>query len=208
MLQTFKLSIALINIMSLHIYIPRILGSVHKKTVYDAFSRMGIGEVSELDMVYKINENRNAYYFAFIKIKPYNTPQSIRFQTKLTTKQGFRLLYDEEAGQYWEIKNYIPRTDRAINETNRNIDNPPDTTIVVNGYNQENIKPINLSQDSLLPTTLIQTTPGYSPIAPIVSSITTLFNQYVSPFTTQDRLNLVQEYEELEREIYVEISTI
>lgn len=195
--------------MSLHIYIPRILGSVHKKTIYDAFSRMGIGEVTELDMVYKINENRNAYYFAFIQIKPYNTSQSIRFQTILKTKQGFRLLYDEEAGQYWEIKNYVPRIDRTpSNQTNKNIDNPPDTIIVVNGYNQENIKPISLSQDSLLPTTLTQTTPDCSHIAPIVSSITTLFNQYVSPFTTQDRLNLVREYEELEREIYVEISTI
>ena len=52
------------------------LGTVNRITVHNAFRNMGIGRVTDLDMVYKINENQNAYYFAFITISLYDTPQS------------------------------------------------------------------------------------------------------------------------------------
>ena len=88
------------------------LGSISKKTVYEAFKNTGIGYVTELDMIYKINENKNAYYFAFLKIEPYNTPQSTALQHELNKNKESHFVYDEEAGQYWEIKKYIPREER------------------------------------------------------------------------------------------------
>ena len=161
--------------MSLHIYIPRILGSVHKKTVCDAFSRMRIGDVTELDMIYKINENRNAYYIAFVKINPYNTPHAADLQSKLKQNVYIRLLYDEEAGQYWELKKYIPREDR-LQEINKQQNTTHNTCVDINDENSDFITP--------------------------------LVTQYISPFTAQDRIDLVREYEEIERDIYIEISTI
>ena len=181
------------------------LGSVTKKTVCDAFSRMGIGDVTELDMIYKINENRNAYYIAFIKLNPHNTPQSTDLQSKLKRDMYTRLLYDEEAGQYWELKKYIPRADR-VPETNKQIDSTHNISLDMSDKNSNSI---NSSQYSFMPTTLIhQTPPDWNPIMPIVDSITTMFNHYTSPFTAQDRIDLVREYDELEREIYIKISTI
>jgi hypothetical protein len=179
------------------------LGNVNKKTVYDAFNNLGIGQVIELDMVYKINENRNSYYFAFIKITPYNTPQSRALQSVLDVHKPTPLVYDEEAGQYWEIKKYIPRDKR----------------------NKENIKQ---KQPTLLPTTMkTATLPDSSnnnyysnlvggfasiwqPIAPMIAPmIESLIGENVKPnhsiFTEQDKLDLVEEYEELERQIRIEV---
>lgn len=185
--------------MSLSIYIPRMLGSVNRKTVYDAFNHMDIGQVTELDMVYKINENLNPYYFAFIKITPYNTPQSRALQDKLDIHTPIPLVYDEEAGQYWEIKKYIPRDKR----------------------NKENTGP---KQKGLLPTTIKNATitdssnndyyssmfGGFAsiwqPIAPMIDSlIGANVNSKPSIFTEQDKLDLVEEYEELERQIRIEV---
>lgn len=182
--------------MSLSIYIPRILGSVTRKTVHDAFSNMKIGTVTELDMIYKINENHNAYYFAFININPYNTPESAALQRDLDQNKYIRLMYDEEAGQYWEIKKYVPRKERGVLENkNSNISYEHDKK-------SENQIP-NLEYNLWgVPITL------WTPIAPMIESITNSFQQQASIFTAQDKLDLVKEYEELEKEIYIHVSCI
>ena len=172
------------------------LGTVKKKTVYDTFSQMGIGRVTELDMVYKVNENRNAYYFAFIKISPYNTPQFTALQRELNKNKQTQLVYDEEAGQYWEIKKYIPHKQR----------------------NTENIKPnclpvfipsteLNAVQPDTFYSNLFGLTKTiWTPIAPIIESL--IGNTTSSAFTEKDKLDLVEEYEELEKQIRIEICYI
>lgn len=174
--------------MSLSIYIPRMLGSVNKKTVYEAFNNMGIGYVTELDMIYKINENKNPYYFAFLKIKPYDTPQSNALQYELNKYKETHLVYDEEAGQYWEIKKYIPREER--NKENIPKQNP----IKDDDYE---LKPI-VTDSKLLNAALSI----WTPITPAIESLTHKIVNKISAFTDDDKLDLVKEYEELEKEIY------
>jgi len=136
--------------MSLNIYIPRMLGTVTKKTIQDSFNALGIGRVDEIDMVYKVNENHNAYYFAFIKISPYNTPQSAALQTNLNKNKYIRFTYDEEAGQYWEIKKYIPRDQRGLHSdassnTNRVRSDSPRSITSFDAVNGTENKPVNPS---------------------------------------------------------------
>ena len=173
--------------MSLSIYIPRMLGSVSKSTVHEAFKSMGIGSVTELDMIYKVNENRNPYYFAFLKIDPYNTPQSNALQYELNKNKESHLVYDEEAGQYWEIKKYIPREQRNTEKLSTE-------------------KTVHIGDDSMTITdesTLFHVALSiWTPITPIIESFTHKLVNKVSAFTETDKQDLVKEYEELEREIY------
>ena len=204
--------------MTLNIYIPRMLGTVTKKTVQDSFNALGIGRVDEIDMVYKVNENRNAYYFAFIKISPYNTPQSAALQRNLNKNKYIRFTYDEEAGQYWEIKKYIPRDQRGplhrdaeSSSANRQMsDNPRSITSLESVNEIENI-PVNpnniwkkTTQEPLLGLFGLSST-IWTPLMPIINSITNAFTTKPSAFTAQDKLDLVQEYEDIEKEIRIQI---
>ena len=206
--------------MSLNIYIPRILGTVTKKTIQDSFNTLGIGQVDEIDMVYKVNENRNAYYFAFIKISPYNTPQSAALQTDLNKNKYIRFTYDEEAGQYWEIKKYIPRDQRSLhrdaaasNANSLRSDTPRLITSfdAVNGKENIPVNPNNVwkktTQEPIRGLFGITST-IWTPLMPIIDSITNAFTSKPSAFTAQDKLDLVEEYEELEKQIRIEISSI
>jgi hypothetical protein len=202
--------------MSLNIYIPRMLGSVTKKTIQDSFNALGIGRVDEIDMVYKVNENRNAYYFAFIKIAPYNTPQSAALQRNLNKNKYIRFTYDEEAGQYWEIKKYIPRDQRGLHRdeasnTNRPRSDIPRSITSFESVNEiENIplNPNNIwkktTQEPLLGLFGISST-IWTPLMPIIDSITNAFTTKPSAFTAQDKLDLVQEYEDIEKEIRIQV---
>ena len=91
------------------------LGSTTKKTIYHTFDRLNIGKVSYVDMHRKKNENNRIYYFAFLDIELYNTPVANNLYNTLKTNQLVKLVYDEEAAQYWEIKKHIPRSDRVSN---------------------------------------------------------------------------------------------
>ena len=204
--------------MSLNIYIPRMLGTVTKKTIQDSFNTLGIGRVDEIDMVYKVNENRNAYYFAFIKIAPYNTPQSAALQRSLNKHKYIRLTYDEEAGQYWEIKKYIPRDQRGLHRddasANRPLGDTPRLFTSFEALNEiENI-PVNpnnvwkkTTQEPMLSLFGLSST-IWTPLMPIINSIANAFTTKSSAFTAQDKLDLVEEYEELEKQIRIEIYSI
>ena len=169
------------------------LGTVKKKTVYDAFNQMGIGRVTELDMVYKVNENRNAYYFAFIKISPYNTPQFTALQYELNKNEQMQLVYDEEAGQYWEVKKYIPRGQR----TTKNIQ-PNCLPVFTPSTNLNAIPP-----ESFYSSFFGLTSSIWTPIAPIIEAL--VGNTYSTTFSEKDKLDLVEEYEELEKQIRIKI---
>lgn len=97
------------------IYIPRILGSVTQKTLCHTFDRLNIGKVFYVDMHRKKNENNRIYYFAFLDIELYNTPVANNLHKLLNANQLVKLVYDEEAAQYWELKKHIPRTERQTN---------------------------------------------------------------------------------------------
>ena len=47
---------------TINIYIPRILGSVTETEILSVFPRMDIGDVTNIDMKYKINEKQNGNY--------------------------------------------------------------------------------------------------------------------------------------------------
>ena len=202
--------------MTLNIYIPRMLGTVTKKTIQDSFNALGIGRVDEMDMVYKINENRNAYYFAFIKISPYNTPQSVALQTDLNKNKYIRFTYDEEAGQYWEIKKYIPRDQRGLHRntaSNTNLLQSDNHRVItsfdaVNGIENIPVNPNNVwkktIQEPMLGLFGITST-IWTPLMPIINTITNAFTSKPSVFTAQDKLDLVEEYEELEKQIRIQI---
>jgi len=98
---------------TIQIYIPRILGSVTKSEILSVFPRMEIGDVTNIDLKYKINENKNSYYYAFINIKLYSTLQATKFKKNVYEYGMIRLLYDEEAAQYWEVKHHIDRNKRV-----------------------------------------------------------------------------------------------
>ena len=194
------------------------LGSVTKKTIQDSFNTLGIGRVDEIDMVYKVNENRNAYYFAFIKIAPYNTPQSAALQRSLNKHKYIRLTYDEEAGQYWEIKKYIPRDQRGLHRDDASANRPlGDTPRLFTSFESLNeienipVNPNNVwkktTQEPMLSLVGLSST-IWTPLMPIINSIANAFTTKSSAFTAQDKLDLVEEYEELEKQIRIEIYSI
>ena len=205
--------------MSLNIYIPRMLGTVTKKTIQDSFNALGIGRVDEIDMVYKVNENHNAYYFAFIKIAPYNTPQSAALQTDLNKNKYIRFTYDEEAGQYWEIKKYIPRDQRGLPHrddvsANRQLSDTPRSITSFAALNEFENTPVNpnniwkkTTQEPMLSLFGLSST-IWTPLMPIINSITNAFTTKPSAFNAQDKLDLVEEYEDLEKQIHIEIFSI
>ena len=191
------------------------LGTVTKKTVQDSFNALGIGRVDEIDMVYKVNENRNAYYFAFIKISPYNTPQSVALQTNLNKNKYIRFTYDEEAGQYWEIKKYIPRDQRGLHRDDVSVNRlQPDNHRLITSFDVVNqienipVNPNNIwkknTQEPILGLFGISST-IWTPLMPIINSIASAFTTKTSAFTAQDKLDLVQEYEDIEKEIRIQI---
>lgn len=99
------------------IYIPRILGSVTQITLRTTFERLNIGKVFYVDMHRKINENKRVYYFAFLDIELYNTMIAKKIYELLNKNELVKLVYDEEAAQYWELKKHLPKNERQTNRS-------------------------------------------------------------------------------------------
>lgn len=110
--RSYFITITKITMSSIQIYIPRILGTVTETEIKSVFPRMDIGDVDTIDMKYKINENKKPYYYAFININLYSTPRATTFKNGIIEYGMIRLLYDEEAAQYWEIKHHVDRSKR------------------------------------------------------------------------------------------------
>lgn len=106
----------------IELYIPRILGSVRKKMIVNTFHELNIGKIVYLDMHRKINENKNAYFFAFIKLQLYHTFPAIELMSHLNEFKSMKITYNEETMQYWEVKTHIPRVKRdntdCVSESN------------------------------------------------------------------------------------------
>ena len=157
------------------IYIPRILGDVSNNIVKNAFYNLNIGKVIELDMHRKKNENGYYYFFAFLKVELMDSEDANRLCTLLEERGIMHLVYDEEATQYWEIKKHVPKSERKKELNTVNCLSERITANVKNLFDEatDYILPVNQS-----------------------------YNHTTSIFTYQDRLDMMREYEELEREIY------
>ena len=94
------------------IYIPRILGGINSKMLKNTFHRLTIGDAYYIDMHRKVNENNHVYYFAFLEIEMYDTVAANSLLTRLNNSRSVNLTYDEEAGQYWEVKKHVPKNER------------------------------------------------------------------------------------------------
>tara|TARA_B110000879_G_scaffold52496_1_gene74504 strand:+ start:5953 stop:6426 length:474 start_codon:yes stop_codon:yes gene_type:complete len=123
---------------TIDIYIPRILGSVTKPEILSVFQHMDIGDVTTIDMKHRVNEKKNEYYYAFITIQLYSTDRATNFKKNVCEYGMIRLLYDEEAAQYWEIKHHIDRNKRANLPTLKNVPFFRYSTLS-NTHNKENI---------------------------------------------------------------------
>jgi hypothetical protein len=138
----------------IQIYIPRILGSVKRAQIKESFINMEIGKIIDIDMKFKINENKNAYYYAFITIELFDTIRANNFQNSVYDFGMIRLLYDEKNAQYWEIKHHVKKNERKQIKTNKIVPYYRFNTLL-NSYNMsteenktETYKPYNMWNNS------------------------------------------------------------
>ena len=157
---------------SIEIFIPRILGTVTKNTVIKTFRELRIGNITTIDMHKKINENNNAYSFAFISIDLYNNEYTKSFKHILDTKEYTRVTYDYHKNQYWEIKKHILPEFRAKSRI------PSPNSITSFFDNDTVIEPKE-----------------------IVKPLPLQFKLFESHITEKDKDDLVKEYAELEMEM-------
>jgi hypothetical protein len=157
---------------SIEIFIPRILGSINKHTVINTFNELRIGNITKIDMHKKINENNNAYSFAFISLDLYNNEYTKTFKNMLDTKEYTRVTYDYHKNHYWEIKKHILPEYR----TKTRIPSPNSIADAAFFDNDTYIEPEKIVK----------------PVA---------FKLFESHFTQKDKDDLVKEYEELEMEM-------
>jgi len=92
---------------TLKLYIPRMLGYVTVQDLKNTFHDMNIGKITYCDLHKKINEKKYSYSYVFFNVELYNTSQSKKFVVELNKQYIIKLVYDEEAGQYWEVKKHV-----------------------------------------------------------------------------------------------------
>ena len=159
---------------TIEIFIPRILGSISKTAVINTFKELRIGNITNIDMHKKINENNNAYSFAFISIDLYNNEYTKSFKHILDTKEYTRVTYDYHKNQYWEIKKHILPEFRAKSRI---------------------LSPNSITNASFFDNdTVIEA-------KEIVKPLPLQFKLFESHITEKDKDDLVKEYGELEMEM-------
>jgi len=98
---------------SIKMYIPRMLGCTTSRDVVNTFKHLNIGNVFYIDMHKRVNENQNAYYFAFLIVNLFDTPESKKIENVLNNIGITRLYYNKENEKYWEIKKHIDSKERS-----------------------------------------------------------------------------------------------
>jgi len=163
------------------LYIPRILGSLNRTSMINLFKQMNIGDVLYLDMHRKVNEKKNAYYFAFLSVRLFDTPIANNILNDLKNKNVSRIVYDEEANRFWEIKYHI-RKELRISPTNvvdgcKEFDRICDEPYIVIIENKEN-KEYGINID------------------------TNIQSYHIYGLSEQDKYDISSEYEEVEKDIH------
>lgn len=103
---------------SVEIYIPRILGKIKQNDIINIFHNYGIGNITYIDMHYKINENKKPYYFAFLSLELYDDDYANYIYYKIMYESIFKFNYDANTNNYWELKKHVP-VDKRIKNKNK-----------------------------------------------------------------------------------------
>jgi len=92
------------------IYIPRILGSFNETIIQDIFeNQLNIGRVLYIDMHKKINDKNKSYFFAFINLELYDTPNAKHMEKKLDDYGFINITYNPVKNYYWVIKKHVQK---------------------------------------------------------------------------------------------------
>ena len=130
---------------------------------------------SGVDMFHRRNNYNHEYYFSFITLQLFKTDDAAAFYKKLLKLGKLNLIYDEETANYWEVKQYVPRDER------------PTMPIC---------KAVNIPE--VVPDTIIQSTT--KTLWSVWSEFPNIF-QYNDPFTEQDKIDLINDYDDMSRQI-------
>jgi hypothetical protein len=91
------------------IFIPRILSSLSKEFVIDAFKRLSIGDITNIEFRSKSTIYRNVSHgFAFITLNLFCSPIGNKLRLNLENAKSTRVYYDSSSTfAYWELKPYF-----------------------------------------------------------------------------------------------------
>lgn len=94
------------------IYIPRIFNNIPNKKIADVFDKLGLGEVSTMDIIYKTGSDGSRYKMAFIHFANwYNTSTALMFRNKIENPAiEAKLVYDDP--WYWIV---LPNSSKPAN---------------------------------------------------------------------------------------------
>jgi len=93
-------------------FIPRILCNVTVSQIRDAFAAKQIGKVKNIDMHRRKNEKNNQYSFAFLDLALYDTKEATALCEDILDNGSSKVFYDKK--NYWEVKAFLPRSERAL----------------------------------------------------------------------------------------------
>ena len=85
------------------VYIPRIFNNIPNKKIADVFEKLGLGEVSTMDIIYKTGSDGSKYKMAFIHFANwFNTSVALNFRNKIENPDiEAKLVYDDP--WYWIV---------------------------------------------------------------------------------------------------------
>jgi hypothetical protein len=104
------------------VFIPRILGNITAITVAHVFAAKQIGKITNIDMRRRKNEHNELYSFAFLDITLYNTKEATALCEDILDNGSSKVFYDRT--NFWEVKSFIPRNQRADKHSSKAIENP------------------------------------------------------------------------------------
>jgi hypothetical protein len=180
------------------IYIPRILGSVNKNLINGTFDNLKIGKVFYIDIHHRVNEKKNPYYFAFVMIQLYNTIESNTFYDSICGNNVVRIFYDIEEAKFWEVKKHVELKDRghlSCNVKHVVTKAPAFMTLkwFVDKYNKQSESKHNFGKiHPILDKSIFSKSKEFIPYGIDIES----------GLSEQDRIELMNEYSEIEKEIY------
>jgi hypothetical protein len=107
MTTTIKLYIPRISIHPTHAHIPI------PQLLEENFNKLQIGKIIYLDIHERTNEAGHPYYFAFIDIESFENIYSLYVLGTINKYGSYRVVYDEANYLYWEVKQYIEKSQRG-----------------------------------------------------------------------------------------------
>jgi hypothetical protein len=181
MFQQQQQPLRVINTTPVNLFIPRLLPNVSKKYIIDYFKYKKIGIITDINAKYRVNENKNPYWFAFVSVQFFDTNYGKEMYNIIVEKEKTAYMtYNETEGKYWEIS--VRSQDRKDNISVKKPDNP--------------IKPKPNDNMNMLKTKTKTKT------NPLEDGEIDEENILDTNFTIYDHIEIHKDYMELEKEIY------